>query len=204
MNHQVWKWTAGSLAIMGLLSGCGTQQASVHATKPVSKIEQTAPITHSSSQDTSIVDGFMKPYDVTPLFAHQIVNASGQTIQMPTTKPLLFFAWWCPHCHAALQNLQQLGDLKDVQLVSVYLDANGKTVTTLAQAKALTASGLHEAGISVPASAIDYVMPTSPINNIIQGVPMIVGQVDHTWVAMDGEPTDPIHTWSDVIHGVRG
>ncbi|MCI0184255.1 TlpA family protein disulfide reductase [Sulfoacidibacillus ferrooxidans] len=204
MNHQVWKWTAGSLAIMGLLSGCGTQQAA-HTT-PVSTTEKTisAPVTKSPLATMDFVNGFMKPYDVKPLFAHQIVNASGQTIQMPTTKPLLFFAWWCPHCHAALKNLQQLGDLKDVELVSVYLDANGKTVTTLAQAKALTASGLHEAGISVPASAIDYVMPTSPINNIIQGVPMIVGKVDHTWVAMDGEPTHPMHIWADVIHRVRG
>ena len=117
---------------------------------------------------------------VNPKLVAQIENetvytANGMVVPFPTDRPVLFTAWWCPHCHDALQQLKTDGLHTTFNLVSVFVNdgATSGTVQTWKQALTLTEDGLHNSDLSIPSSHIYLVMPNSPINTQIHGVPTL-------------------------------
>ncbi|MHB1681944.1 MAG: TlpA family protein disulfide reductase [Bacilli bacterium] len=122
-----------------------------------------------------------------------IWNAQGRLVRLPTQRPILVFAWWCPHCHAALQELKRLGDLNRFTFVSLWINAGTArpiTIQTAAQASAVTKRGLAAIGVRLPANHLYLAPPTSTMSQLIHGVPTILVPSAHGWTTDNGAPTN--------------
>ena len=103
-----------------------------------------------------------------------VYTFNGARVLLPKNKPDLFVAWWCPHCHAALQQLKAEHDLDRFNLISVYASGDTSTpITSWRQVKALTSESLHQLNVSIPTDHIFLAMPSSPLNMQIQRVPTL-------------------------------
>ena len=119
-------------------------------------------------------------------------NAQGRLVRLSTQRPILVFAWWCPHCHAALQELKRLGDLNRFTFVSLWINAGTArpiTVKNAAQADAVTNRGLAAIGVHLPANHLYLAPPTSTMSHLIHGVPTILVPGAHGWSTDNGAPT---------------
>ena len=133
-----------------------------------------------------------------PAWVNQVLhapvwNAQGRLVHMPTQRPILVFAWWCPHCHAALRELKRLGDLNRFTFVSLWINAGTArpiTVKNAAQANAVTNHGLAAIGIRLPADHLYLAPPTSKMSHLIHGVPTILLPSARGWTADNGAPTN--------------
>lgn len=107
-------------------------------------------------------------------------------------KPVVFFAPWCPHCHALLRYLLAHHALKDVQLVAVglsYTLADGTKGAvlrsadpprTLAAMERRTKQLLLESGISLPWSKVDYAPVSGAVSAAIDRFPTVVARANGT------------------------
>jgi len=132
-----------------------------------------------------------------------LLDSQGHSVHLPTNRPVLFFAWWCPHCHAALRALKRDKDLSHLTFVSMYLNAmpaHGKPalIRTANDAKQITESSLASLGIHIPSDHILYLMPRSAANSTAMGVPVLVEHTRSGWYAMNGAPSDST-VWQRVL-----
>lgn len=124
-----------------------------------------------------------------------VMNAQGQTVLLPENRPLLFFAWWCPHCHAALRELARTGELSKLTLISTYVNAgsiDGKPVVigNFPEARLITNKSLATMHLHVQRDHLFYLMPGPAQNALAIGVPDFVEDTHVGLYAMNGAPSD--------------
>ncbi len=173
--------------------------AAVQPKHPAVTIKSAA--THSKSE-SSLADTYLQPAALSltkSLEGDKVYNAKGKVVKLPTSIPVLFAAWWCPHCHEALKQIKTDHDLSKINVVSIY--ANGDTtkpVTTWHQALALTEKGLREAGVSIPLSHLFITLPTNTVNHQINGVPQLWKFKNKSALTMIGTPGSA-NVWDKIL-----
>ena len=141
------------------------------------------------------------PAWVSQVLHASVWNAQGRLVRLPTQRPILVFAWWCPHCHAALRELKRLGDLNRFTFVSLWINAGTArpiAIQTAAQANAVTIRGLAAIGVHLPADHLYLAPPTSTMSHLIHGVPTILVPSVHGWNTDNGAPTNSAG-WSALL-----
>lgn len=146
----------------------------------------------------TLADGYLQPVNPTwwaRVVGFKVLNAQGQFVSIPRSRPVLFFAWWCPHCHAALMQLARTGELPHVTLISTYMNAgliDGKTVAirNVKDAQRITAASLAALHLQVPENHLLYLMPGTAQNALSIGVPDFVEHTRQGWYAMNGAPSN--------------
>jgi|GEM_PF-2013795 len=159
-----WSWGAKSLlalALVFVMSGCGntantsgnsantgnSQANSVQSGNGQTDAAGNPPFQNSLKLEVAPVVKTYNPVAANPqdFTRIQAVDANGKTVTLDARKePILFVAYWCPHCQRTLvllsRNESQLSQLP------VVLSMGFQPNTTLAEAKKLTAaehSALH-------------------------------------------------------------
>jgi len=190
---------AGWIAIALLVTvgvGVGVWRATLSDSRP-----QREDTHRAATAQTGITSVDALKADIGPLqranpawvreIAHETVfTASGAQVMLPMHRPLLFFAWWCAHCHKALLELKALPlrVLDSISLVSVYApDATASTpLHTEAQQAAQVERTLHALGLH-PAH-LYFAAGSSPLNVAVAGVPTIVEDTSKGWGVLNGAP----------------
>ena len=163
-----------TLAVVSLVSSFWMAGASAAVqTKHPIVVKST---THNKSKPSGVIT-YLQPMALSitkSLEKDTVYNSKGKVVKLPTSTPVLFAAWWCPHCHEALQQIKTDHDLNKINVVSVYINGDTtKPVTTWRQALTLTEKGLREAGVSIPLSHLFVTLPTNRVNRQITGVPQL-------------------------------
>lgn len=124
------------------------------------------------------------------LLAGPVETAGGKTVRLPSTRPVLFMAWWCPYCHEALTRLRLSPVLQHLSVVSMWLTAGNPQppIGNAAAAWTVTERALHRLGVTIPASHLYLAMPDSPINREIRGIPMVMTPYRGAWYQTQGAP----------------
>ena len=169
------------------------------------------PITVPTSGSTAIpiTDPLKLPKGLTlypksiPL-AHVIAfqyNAKPAPIQYQW--PTIYFAWWCPHCHVALQQIQHEGLIGQFDYVSVWPNEFGKyPIQTIGQVKKKTLQSLRQIGVKIPASHLFFTTPSNPVNTQIPETPTFVAKVPQGYVVGKGVPASaPV--WQQYLKAVK-
>lgn len=125
----------------------------------------------------------------TPLVHVFVFSYLGKRVKVPSNRPELFIAWWCPHCHQALQQLKKERLLNQFNFVSVWPDEFGKyPVKSLRQVRVKTLDALHSLGISIPPLHLYFTLPTSPVNYEIYETPTFLRKVPKGYLYAQGTP----------------
>lgn len=187
MKRSQVGWIAALLTLG--VTGCGVVTTTVKGQVPVSDIVLSAP---------TLAQGYLQK--VSPAWWRKVeqlkvLNAQGQAVNIPADRPLLFFAWWCPHCHAVLKQLQREGVMQHVTLVSMYVNAmpekgSPEVIHSVHDAQRVTEQSLATLGIHLPARHLFYLMPGPSQNGLQIGVPTWMEHTQHGWYALNGAPSD--------------
>lgn len=143
----------------------------------------------------ALANGLLQP--ASPTLVSQITDASvrernGKVESLPTGKPILFFAYWCTHCHDAISQLEKTGYSDKVNYVSVDMQfAPKSTAADLSTGIRLTDGSfaklkMKEPGnmyFSLPNDALDTALTSQPI-------PFLLIHTKSGWYAMSGAPAN--------------
>lgn len=127
-------------------------------------------------------------------FAKQIENdkvytTSGKAEQLTFAKPTIFFAWWCPHCHEALKQLQKDHLISQLDFVSVWPNKFGAyKINNLATAQGDTDKALKTLGINIPSDHLFFTLPNNPISTQMRTVPTMIKKKTHGYFVSEGTP----------------
>ena len=129
-----------------------------------------------------------------------VVTVDGQATTLPPHQPVLFFAWWCPHCHMALEELRHTPQLQHITLVSVWINAGNPSlpITSAHNAALVTEKALSALGVHVPSAHLLLAMPNSAINRVLHGVPTLVVPKGNTPMEAAGVPPT-IGAWTQQL-----
>ncbi|MHB1681292.1 MAG: TlpA family protein disulfide reductase [Bacilli bacterium] len=195
---NVWWWRAllllASGALMALVGVSGAKPPAAKA-QAVVRQEVLSPVV---SLQTPI-----RAWDRRVL-SSRVWTAQGRLVAMPQDKPIVFFAWWCPHCHEALLQLKARGLLHRFTFVSVWINdvtPKGGDVTSAKQAKLTTERALHAIGVSLP--NVYLAPPASSVNSLLTGVPTVLIKTTHGWREMQGTPSKAA-VWNALLTNARG
>lgn len=189
MRRKKIGWLAGALLALIAMTGYGVTHRGIKQPEVSSGMVVTGKM---------LADGYLQPVNQawwTKVAGFKVRSAQGQWVSLPSSRPLLFFAWWCPHCHAALEQLARTGELSRVTLISTYLNAgqiDGKAVAirSLQDAKRVTAASLAALHLHVPERHLFYLMPGPAQNALSIGVPDFIEHTRLGWYTMNGTPSD--------------
>ncbi|MCL6489091.1 MAG: hypothetical protein K6T76_09175 [Alicyclobacillus mali] len=122
------------------------------------------------------------------VFHTPVLNAQGTSVPVPTDKPILFSAPFCPYCaeiehlfiaHNMLSRLTMIGVALNGGEPSEGIPA--RTVTNAAQAQEAFKLDWAHYGIHYPTSGILYAMPGTPIDQAVQSYPTFLIPHDGKW-----------------------
>jgi thiol-disulfide isomerase/thioredoxin len=137
-----------------------------------------------------------KPVDLNTYEHVKAVDEHGNPIELsPSTKSILFVAYWCPHCQRTLVAFSNHVPLQQMPVVVSLGFAPG---TSLAFAKKVT----HEeiVALHLPANLqVDYALSLKAGNYIKDGYPTFVFADKGQLQELVGEHTWPV--WSQAIAG---
>ncbi|MFD1676029.1 hypothetical protein [Alicyclobacillus fodiniaquatilis] len=205
MNNQR-KLVLGASAAIALVAGMMTVSF-VHATKHSSAIlpmEATGPTTKTISQHVEVkglAGGLLQPANAQLVneVMKATVHANGdKTVAIPTDKPIMFFAYWCSHCHDAISQLEQLGYADKVNFVSTQMQLK-PTADEFNQGQQLTSQSFTKLGIKEPTNMY-YSLPSDPFNSVLtnQPVPFLLVHTKQGWYTFSGAPSDQ-NVWKTVL-----
>ena len=127
-------------------------------------------------------------------------NINNQRIKIPTNKPIIFAAYWCPYCHKTLQLLSKNHLLSKFTIVAVAFNGKeGKFATNVnvnngKKGAEVFQQSLNQIDVSIPANKMLYVMPTDKLNNNFEGFPTVLFPHNGKWYAVNGFIND-INFW---------
>jgi len=191
MQHRLLAIGTGMVLLAGI-AFAATTVAPVASTPPtVTTVRGAGPLQLPTSS----------PAWMSRVLRAPVWNAQGRLVRLPTQRPILVFAWWCPHCHAALQELKRLGDLNRFTFVSLWINAGTArpiTIQTEQQAATVTKRELAAIGVRLPADHLYFAQPRSTMSHLIHGVPTILVPSVHGWTTDNGAPTSGAQ-WSALL-----
>lgn len=119
----------------------------------------------------------------------KVFTTNGKVEQLTFVKPTIFFAWWCPHCHEALKQLQKDHLISQLYFVSVWSDKFGSyKVNNLSIAQRDTEKALKTLGIHIPSDHLFFTLPNNPINTQLRTVPTMIKKENHGYFMSQGTP----------------
>ena len=189
-NHQAQANSANVIA-----SNNPTNQPAITASAPGQHVRLNA----AGSSNPTINLQLANPKLVSQVEKNTVYTSTGKLVKLPQNRPDLFAAWWCPHCHDALGQIKADGKLGKFNLISIYVDGNTSSpVTSWKQALTLTETALHKIDVNIPMDHIYLVMPDSPINTEIKGVPTLLKFDGRSVQEMVGAPIGA-NVWKMVL-----
>ncbi|ACV57639.1 hypothetical protein Aaci_0591 [Alicyclobacillus acidocaldarius subsp. acidocaldarius DSM 446] len=122
------------------------------------------------------------------VFRTPVLNAQGKSVPMPTDKPILFSAPWCPFCKETEELLIKNHLMNRLTIVGVALNGGepsegipARTVTNAAQAQEAFKLDWTHYGLRYPTEGILYAMPGTPIDQAVQSYPTFLIPHDGKW-----------------------
>lgn len=124
------------------------------------------------------------------LFKDTVVTSAGQSVNLPTDKPLVFADPWCKYCHQTLQALQKNGLLNRVLVVNVAVQnqESGKdlTVNGIGDLVNICENALKSIGVKIPPDQMLYSMPGSALDKALTVYPTILVPHNGQWFVVNG------------------
>ncbi len=187
INHRAFKKIVGICVIATLLTGCGLMN---HLNSPVQNklgVDNAHPIATFNAVSAS----------GTTYNQIEVLTSTGQTIQLDATKtPILFVAYWCPHCQRTL-----VAFLKHVprNQMPIIVSLGFVPGTSLAYAQQLTHEEWAALHFSEQNIQVDYVLGQAASQYVKDGYPTFVFSYHHQLLKLVGEHVWPI--WAKALAG---
>lgn len=144
---------------------------------------------------------------VQTVFHTPVLNAQGKSVPVPTDKPILFSAPWCPFCKETEQMLISNHLMNRLTIVGVALTGSepsegipARTVTNAGQAQEAFKLDWAHYGIHYPTSGILYAMPGTLIDQAITSYPTFLIPHDGKWYVEIGY-NPSVSFWKAVLSG---
>ena len=120
-----------------------------------------------------------------PSFVHTVIhtsvdNNSGQPVDIPTSKPILFSADFCPWCASTEKLLISQGLMNRVTVVGIDLNGGepgqvpARTVTNVKQARTAFQLDWKHYGIEYTTKNLLYALPGNALNNVVTSFPVVL------------------------------
>ncbi|MDQ0190241.1 TlpA family protein disulfide reductase [Alicyclobacillus cycloheptanicus] len=177
--RNIWLGAALAAGLTVFTAGCGAVQApqaqsQTNTTQPVSQQAANPPFYNETKLDVVTPDPNYDPTSVNPA-AYQnltVYTADGKKVHLDAAKePILFMAYWCPHCQRTLLLLQK--NRSTLKTLPVVVSMGFQPGTTLSQAVKIGEE--EKRGLNLTAYQIYYDVDTSQYAALAQkGYPTLV------------------------------
>lgn len=147
------------ILLLALLTGCGT----IKNTVQVNSVPQNAPVRNLLSVD---YNGSSSKFDAMPTRNSiyedmNVFTASGKRIHLdPLKQPILFEAFWCPHCQRTMVLLEK--HWSELGEHPIFLSAGFLPGTILTQAKQISSKEFNMLGVHNV--TVYYLLGPAPIS----------------------------------------
>lgn len=200
--------TGVSLLCAAVLVGCGTTNRSVSTGTNTTSKQISANVTkqQSAAQNPPFANKLkldvMAPdtkFDASPVGSNynhvQVTAPNGQTITLSaSTEPVLFEAYWCPHCQRTIVLLNK--NRSKLHQIPVLVSTGFAPGTTLSEAKSLGAEELH--ALHIKNVKVYYLLNTHEFRKLVQTFPTFTFPYHNKVEMLTGEHSFPI--WQKAIN----
>ena len=178
-------------------SGCGTEIPRVQQNgSPTAGIGNNTPFTNRLHKELVTPDPNYDPVTVKQSLYNRIsvLSSSGEKVQLNAhTQPVLFEAYWCPHCQRTLVLLHQ--NLKSLHHQPILVSSGFAAGTTLRQAVALSHAEIKDLGLN--GFKVYYILGNNYSKFVPVGFPTLIFKQKNQLNMLSGEHT--LSVWQKAL-----
>ncbi len=177
---------AASTISLQTAANTGTQQSSAQNPPYINKLKVDI-LTPDAKFDASPVGSAYNQIAVT--------SANGKTVTLDAANtPVLFEAYWCPHCQRTLVMLNK--NRSKLQRMPILVSTGFAPGTSLSQAKALSDAEMKD--LHIQNVQVYYLLNTQEFQKFVATFPTFVFDYHHNVEMLTGEHTVPM--WEKAIN----
>jgi len=178
------------VAVVGLATACGQTGSTQGRARTISETPDAngnVPFRNELNLDRTPLSNVYDPHSapLSTVTQVQVVTGEGQQVVLDADKqPIIFVAYWCPHCQRTLVMFSQ--EERQLHQLPVVVSMGFQPGTTLAEAKKLTQEERKTLGLSSDFT-VDYALTVQSAKYVPHGFPNLVYSDGTTLQMLYGE-----------------